>query len=67
VRGGDVTATARPPHRGRTGVVVQVDPRDDQGRLVARVTQTQAVLGGAAGAAQKGGQGTAGQSPDGSG
>jgi 1,4-dihydroxy-2-naphthoyl-CoA hydrolase len=67
VRSGDVTATARPLHRGRTSVVVQVDLRDDQGRLVAQVTQTQAVLDGAAGAAQKGGQGTAGQSPAGSG
>jgi uncharacterized protein (TIGR00369 family) len=67
VRSGDVTATARPLHRGRTGVVVQIELRDDRGRLVAQVTQTQAVLGGPAGSGQKGGQGTAGQSPDGSG
>jgi uncharacterized protein (TIGR00369 family) len=45
VRGGHVHATARPLHRGRRTVVVDTDLRDDDGRLVARVTQTQAVLG----------------------
>lgn len=45
VRGGSVTATARPLHRGRTLTVVQTDLRDDDGRLVAQVTQQQAVLG----------------------
>jgi 1,4-dihydroxy-2-naphthoyl-CoA hydrolase len=44
VRDGDVTAVARPLHTGRTVVVVQTDIRDDGGRLVAQVTQTQAVL-----------------------
>ena len=38
---GRVTATARPLHRGRTTVVLEVDVRDDAGRLVARTTQTQ--------------------------
>ena len=41
---GDVTATARPLHRGRRSVVVQTDLVDGQGRRVAQVTQTQAVL-----------------------
>jgi 1,4-dihydroxy-2-naphthoyl-CoA hydrolase len=44
VREGAVTATARPLHVGRTVIVVQTDLTDDQGRLVAQVTQTQAVL-----------------------
>jgi uncharacterized protein (TIGR00369 family) len=45
VREGTVTATARPVHRGRTQVVVQTDLTDAAGRLVARTTQTQAVIG----------------------
>jgi uncharacterized protein (TIGR00369 family) len=44
VRSGAVTATSRPLHVGRSFVVVQTDLRDDDGRLVAQVTQTQAVL-----------------------
>ena len=44
VRSGTVEATARPLHVGRTTIVVQTDLRDDQGRRVAQVTQTQAVL-----------------------
>jgi uncharacterized protein (TIGR00369 family) len=44
VRGGEVTATARPLSAGRTVIVVQTELRDDQGRLVAQVTQSQAVL-----------------------
>ena len=44
VRGGTVQATARPLHVGRTVVVVDTEFRDDDERLVARVTQTQAVL-----------------------
>ncbi len=44
VRGGAVHACARPLHRGRTTIVVDTELRDDDGRLVARVTQTQAVL-----------------------
>ncbi|MGH9039171.1 MAG: PaaI family thioesterase, partial [Acidimicrobiia bacterium] len=45
VRGGTVHACSRPLHRGRTTIVVDTELRDDEGRLVARVTQTQAVLG----------------------
>ncbi len=44
VRKGAVTATARPLHRGRTLIVVQTDLADDEGRRVAQVTQSQAVL-----------------------
>ncbi|WP_433787003.1 PaaI family thioesterase [Actinomycetospora sp. CA-101289] len=44
VAGGEVRATARPVHAGRTQVVVQTDVTDDRGRLVARTTQTQAVV-----------------------
>lgn len=44
VRSGLVRATARPLHVGRTTIVVDTELHDDQGRLVARVTQTQAVL-----------------------
>jgi uncharacterized protein (TIGR00369 family) len=44
VRDGYVEAVARPLHRGRTTVVVVTELRDADGRLVAQVTQTQAVL-----------------------
>jgi len=44
VRSGRVTAVSRPLHVGRSFVVVETDLRDDEGRHVARVTQTQAVL-----------------------
>jgi 1,4-dihydroxy-2-naphthoyl-CoA hydrolase len=44
VRDGHVEAVARPLHAGRTVIIVQTDIRDDGGRLVAQVTQTQAVL-----------------------
>jgi len=44
VRDGRVTATARPLHRGRSQVVVKTDLVDAEGRLVATVTQSQAVL-----------------------
>ncbi len=44
VRDGRVTATARPLHRGRTLIVIQTDLVDSDGRSVAQVTQTQAVL-----------------------
>jgi 1,4-dihydroxy-2-naphthoyl-CoA hydrolase len=44
VREGRVTAVSRPLHVGRSVVVVETDLRDDRGRHVARVTQTQAVL-----------------------
>ena len=46
VRSGDVTATARPLHVGRSTIAVLTELRDDQGRLVAQVTQSQAVLNG---------------------
>jgi 1,4-dihydroxy-2-naphthoyl-CoA hydrolase len=41
---GFVRAVARPLHIGRTTIVVDTEMRDDDGRLVARTTQTQAVL-----------------------
>src|SRR2546421_12703060 len=46
VREGEVRAETRPLHVGRTVIVVQTDLRDGDRRLVAHVTQTQAVLGG---------------------
>jgi 1,4-dihydroxy-2-naphthoyl-CoA hydrolase len=39
-----VTATSTPLHVGRTMIVVQTDVRDEQGKRVALVTQTQAVI-----------------------
>jgi uncharacterized protein (TIGR00369 family) len=45
VRGGVVTATCQPLHVGRSTIVVQTNLRDDHGKRVAQVTQTQAVLG----------------------
>jgi 1,4-dihydroxy-2-naphthoyl-CoA hydrolase len=50
VRSGTVTATARPLHVGRSTIAVLTELRDADGRLVAQVTQTQAVLAGSAGA-----------------
>jgi len=50
VRSGRVTATARPLHVGRSTIAVLTELRDADGRLVAQVTQTQAVLDGSAGA-----------------
>ncbi len=44
VREGTVHTVTRPLHAGRTTIVVQTDLRDDRGKLVAQVTQTQAVL-----------------------
>jgi 1,4-dihydroxy-2-naphthoyl-CoA hydrolase len=44
VSSGHVEATSRVLHRGRTTIVVETDLRDAEGRHVARVTQTQAVL-----------------------
>ena len=49
VRGGAVTARAELVHKGRTTVVVQTDVTDDDGRLVSRTLQTQAVLAGPGG------------------
>jgi uncharacterized protein (TIGR00369 family) len=42
---GYVEARSRPLHRGRTTIVVETDLHDAAGKHVARVTQTQAVLG----------------------
>ena len=44
VRDGDVRATTRPLHTGRTTIVVQTELRSSDDKLVALVTQTQAVL-----------------------
>ena len=44
VRDGEVTAVAQPLHVGRTTIVVQSDVRDERGKRVALVTQTQSVL-----------------------
>ena len=44
VRRGTVSLLASPLHVGRTSIVVQTDARDDEGRRVAVVIQTQAVL-----------------------
>jgi 1,4-dihydroxy-2-naphthoyl-CoA hydrolase len=46
LRSGTARATARLLHRGRTTIVVETDVTDGDGKLVARVTQTQAVLRG---------------------
>ena len=43
VRGRD-HAVAHPIHTGRTTIVVQTDITDDDGKRVAQVTQTQAVI-----------------------
>ncbi len=43
-RGSTVTATARPLHVGRTTIVVETEVRNDEGRLVTKTTQTQAIL-----------------------
>jgi len=45
VREGEVTGTSRPLHAGRSVIAVQTELRDQQDRLVAQVTQAQAVLG----------------------
>ncbi|MFI6365926.1 PaaI family thioesterase [Nocardia sp. NPDC050630] len=44
VRSGYATATARPLHSGRSFIVVETEIYDDADKLVAKVTQTQAVL-----------------------
>ncbi|HMC39660.1 MAG TPA: PaaI family thioesterase [Acidimicrobiales bacterium] len=41
-----VEAQAQPLHVGRTTIVITTDVSDSEGRLVARTTQTQSVLGG---------------------
>lgn len=44
VREGAIEASSRALHVGRTVIVVETDVRDREGRLVARVTQSQLVL-----------------------
>lgn len=44
VKGGSVTARSAALHVGSTTIVVETEVRNDAGRLVAKVTQTQAVL-----------------------
>jgi len=44
VRSGHVHSVSRPLHTGRRTIVVDTELFDDTGKLVARVTQTQAVL-----------------------
>jgi 1,4-dihydroxy-2-naphthoyl-CoA hydrolase len=44
VRSGHVEATATVLHGGRSTLVIDTELRDDAGKLVGRVTQTQAVL-----------------------
>jgi len=44
VRGGHVHGVSRALHKGRRTIVVDTELFDDDGKLVARVTQTQAVL-----------------------
>jgi len=44
VRGGYVHAIGRPLHTGRRTIVVDTELYDDEDKLVARVTQTQAFL-----------------------
>jgi uncharacterized protein (TIGR00369 family) len=44
VSAGAVHAVSRPLHAGRRFVVVDTELRGDDGKLVARVTQSQAVL-----------------------
>jgi len=44
VRSGVVTAVSEPLHVGRSTIVAQTNLTDDRDKLVAQVTQTQAVL-----------------------
>ena len=44
VRGGTVTATSVPLHRGTTTIVVETAVRDGSGKLIAKTIQTQLVL-----------------------
>lgn len=41
---GSITISARPVHVGRTSIVVQTDITRDDGKLVSRTIQTQAVI-----------------------
>jgi uncharacterized protein (TIGR00369 family) len=42
VREGTITASARPLHKGRTMTVIETEVVHDDGRLMAKITQTQA-------------------------
>jgi uncharacterized protein (TIGR00369 family) len=44
ISAGEISAVAQPIHVGRSFVVIQTDLVDSDGRMAARVTQTQAVL-----------------------
>ncbi|MEX0584075.1 MAG: PaaI family thioesterase [Sneathiella sp.] len=44
VRDGRITATARPLHVGGSTIVIETEVRNDAGKLVGKVTQTQTVL-----------------------
>jgi 1,4-dihydroxy-2-naphthoyl-CoA hydrolase len=44
VRSGDLEATSRPLHKGRSVIVIETDLMNHEGRLAARVTQSQIVL-----------------------
>ncbi len=44
VRRGSITATARRLHAGRSTIAIVTEVRDDDGKLIAQVTQSQAVL-----------------------
>ncbi|MEV0299381.1 PaaI family thioesterase [Nocardia sp. NPDC050710] len=44
VRSGHAIASSRPLHAGRSFIVVETEIHDDADKLVAKVTQTQAVL-----------------------
>ena len=41
VRGGSITAITRPLHKGRTLIVLETEVARDDGKLAAKVTQTQ--------------------------
>lgn len=44
VTGGSVSATSRALHRGSSTIVIETDVTEENGRLVAKGLQTQAVL-----------------------
>ena len=44
MKGGTVTATSTLLHRGGSTIAVETSVTDDSGKLVGKVTQTQAVL-----------------------
>lgn len=48
VRSGGLEAVSRPLHKGRSVIVIETDLIDHEGRLAARVTQSQIVLRAAA-------------------